>query len=38
MTVGTYGEHFENAARALNRVNQQDAIPADPFVLLGGDR
>jgi hypothetical protein len=30
MTVETYGELSENAARALNLLIQQDAIPADP--------
>jgi len=29
MTVGTYGEHVENAARALNALIRDDVIPAD---------
>jgi hypothetical protein len=30
MTVKTYGEHCENAARALNRLIRADTIPLRP--------
>jgi hypothetical protein len=33
VTVETYGEHAEDAARALNRLLQQDTIPADPAAV-----
>jgi len=33
MTVETYGEHAENAARALNLLIQHDLIPADPAAV-----
>jgi hypothetical protein len=33
MTVEIYGEHAENAARALNLLIQQDAVPADPAAV-----
>jgi len=33
VTVETYGEHAEDAARALNRLLQQDTIPADPTAV-----
>jgi hypothetical protein len=33
VTVETYGEHAEDAARALNRLLQHDTIPADPAAV-----
>jgi hypothetical protein len=33
MSVETYGEHAESAARALNRLLQEDAIPVDPAAV-----
>ena len=33
MTVETYAEHAEDAARALNRLLQHDTIPADPAAV-----
>lgn len=33
MTVGSYGEHAENAARALNTLIRDDLIPAEPAAV-----
>jgi hypothetical protein len=33
MSVETYGDHAESAARALNRLLQDDAIPVDPAAV-----